>query len=51
LSLEEISELAVALTEVNDFEKIAKNFQKAAGNLKGITKMVNELLSPPSLQK
>lgn len=37
-SLEEISELAVAITEVNDFERMVANFLKAAENAKGLLK-------------
>ncbi len=44
----EISDLAVAITEVNDFEKLIANFQKAAGNVKGLMSMMP---SPPPSPK
>lgn len=49
ITLEETSEIAVALTEVNDFEKFVANFQKAAENAKGLLKSVTP--SPSSSAK
>ena len=51
ISLEDFSEVALAITETNDFEKIFANFQKTAKNLKGIADSIKKLLSLPSLQK
>jgi len=51
ISLEDFSEVAAAVTEVNDFEKILANFQRTAKNLKGIAEEVKKLLSLPSSEK
>jgi len=51
ITLEDFSDLAAALTEVNDFEKIFANFQRTAKNLLGITEAIKKLLSLPSSQK
>lgn len=51
ISLEDFSEVTLALTETNDFEKIFANFQKTAKNLKGIADSIKKLLSLPSSQK
>jgi len=47
ISFEDFSDVAVAVTELNDFEKIFANFQMAAKNTKGIAEVVKNLL--PSL--
>lgn len=51
ISLEDFSEVVLAITETNDFEKIVSNFQGAAKNLKGIAEKIKGLLSLPSSQK
>ena len=51
ITLEEFSELAAVITEVNNFEKIFANFQKTAKNLKGIADSIKKLLSLPSSGK
>jgi hypothetical protein len=47
-TLEEVSEMALALTEINDLAKVAANFLKAAEIAKGLRTMMP---SPPSSRK
>jgi hypothetical protein len=46
ISLQELSELAVNLSEVNDFDKIVRNFQKAAEKNKALLTLSTQPPSP-----
>lgn len=48
ITMEEVSELVVAFTEVNDLNKIVANFQKAGANVGGLKKILGSLSRPSS---
>lgn len=48
ITMEEVSELIVAFTQVNDINRIVANFQKADENIGGLKRILGSLSRPSS---